>query len=110
MFDSLKYAKILEDAGLPREQAETHIRVLGDVVGEEMVTKNDLSIALEQSFERFFERSKQYTDIKFAEVQNQLLKMDQKIDNLENRLIIKLGGLMTFLFTAFATVTQILPG
>lgn len=46
MFDSLKYAKILEEAGLPREQAETHIRILRDVIGEEMATKQDLHIGL----------------------------------------------------------------
>lgn len=44
MFDSLKYAKILEEAGVNREQAETHIRVLGSIIGDEMVTKKDLAV------------------------------------------------------------------
>jgi len=44
LFDSLKYAKILEEAGIPRNHAETHIRVLGDVIGDEMATKQDLAI------------------------------------------------------------------
>ena len=74
MYNSLKYAKILEDAGLPRNQAETHIQIISEVLEEELVTRQDI-VNLET-------------------------RIDSKLDRMEYRLLVKLGSLMTFLFGA----------
>ena len=43
MFNSLKYAKILESSGITRKQAEAHIQVLSRVMGEDVATKHDFA-------------------------------------------------------------------
>lgn len=42
MFNTLKYAKILEESGLPRNQAEAHMQIITAVVEEDMATKSDI--------------------------------------------------------------------
>ena len=41
-FDTLQYARSLEAAGVPREQAEAHAEALIEVLSAELVTKADL--------------------------------------------------------------------
>jgi hypothetical protein len=42
MFHSLKYAKILEEAGFTRQQAETSVKVLVEIMDDKFATKQDL--------------------------------------------------------------------
>ena len=42
MFNSLKYAKILEEAGLTQKEAETTINVLIEVMENKLATQEDL--------------------------------------------------------------------
>ena len=42
MLNTLKYAKILEESGLTRSQAEAHMQIITAVVEEDMATKNDI--------------------------------------------------------------------
>jgi len=42
MFNTLKYAKILEEVGFSREQAETSIKILVEIMEDKMATKQDL--------------------------------------------------------------------
>jgi hypothetical protein len=42
MFDTLKYVKLLEQAGLSRELAETHVQVLVEVMDNQLATGEDL--------------------------------------------------------------------
>jgi hypothetical protein len=46
-FDSLGYAKRLRDRGLPQDQAEAHAEAARDFIMTELVTKQDLALALE---------------------------------------------------------------
>ena len=46
-FDSLGYAKRLRDRGLPQDQAEAHAEAARDFIMAELVTKQDLALALE---------------------------------------------------------------
>jgi hypothetical protein len=46
-FDSLSYAKHLRDNGVPREQAEAHAEAVKMFIMNELVTKEDLRIAVE---------------------------------------------------------------
>ena len=41
MFNTLKYAKILEDVGFSREQAETSIKILVEIMEDKLATKQD---------------------------------------------------------------------
>lgn len=46
-FDTLGYAKRLRDAGIPQPQAETHAEAAREFIMGELVTKSDLTLALE---------------------------------------------------------------
>lgn len=48
-FDTLKFAKTLEKAGLPAAQAEAIAEAFRDATGEELVTKNYLDARIEAS-------------------------------------------------------------
>ena len=42
MFNTLKYAKMLEEVGFSREQAETSIKILVETMEDKLATKQDL--------------------------------------------------------------------
>ena len=42
MFNTLRYSKKLEDAGLPRAHAEAHVQILAEIVEVDVATKQDL--------------------------------------------------------------------
>jgi len=46
-FDTLGYAKRLRNAGISTEQAEAHAEAAREFIMVELVTKSDLSLALE---------------------------------------------------------------
>jgi len=46
-YDTLGYTKRLEDAGIPRAQAEAHANAAKDFIMAELVTKTDLQAALD---------------------------------------------------------------
>lgn len=48
MFNTLTYAKKLEEAGVPRQQAEAQVQVLADIVESELATKNDIKRDLKE--------------------------------------------------------------
>lgn len=43
MFNTLKYAKMLEEVGFSREQAETSVSILLEVMEEKLATKQDVA-------------------------------------------------------------------
>ncbi len=115
MFNSLKYVKILESSGLPRNQAETHIQILGDLIGEEMATKEDLKteisgLRLEMRSEFKAVRAEMTSEFMAvrAEMASEFKTVRSEMTNLEHRLVIKLGGLMAAFMTVAVTATQIL--
>lgn len=42
MFNTLAYAKMLEEVGFSREQAETSIRILVEIMEDKLATKQDI--------------------------------------------------------------------
>jgi hypothetical protein len=75
MFDSLKYAKQLEAAGITREQAEAHIHIIGEIVEGELATKQDIR------------------------------ELEHKLIELEYRLIIKLSAIVGTMITVAIALT-----
>jgi hypothetical protein len=56
MFNTLKYAKILEEVGFSRDQAETSIKILVEIMEDKLATKQDLQehrAATERDFQEF---------------------------------------------------------
>jgi hypothetical protein len=44
MFNTLKYAKMLQQVGFSKDQAETSVGILVDIMEEKLATKEDLQI------------------------------------------------------------------
>ncbi len=42
MFNTLRYAKMLEETGFSREQAETSIKILVEIMEDKLASKQDL--------------------------------------------------------------------
>lgn len=82
MFDSLKYAKQLEAAGVSREQAEVHIHIISEIVEGELATKQDI--------ERLDH------------------KLETKLLELEYRLVVKLSTIVGAMITLAIAVTAAL--
>jgi hypothetical protein len=97
MFNTLKYAKLLEEAGFSREQAETSIKIPIEIMEEKLATKQDIS---ELKSELATKASKQ--DI--AELKSELATKADKQDiaefkqdllQLKYDLTLKLGAMIS---------------
>ncbi len=72
VFNAFKYVEVLKDAGVPDKQAQAQVRILNEILESNLATKQDVEI----------------------------IKRDLK--ELEQRMIIKLGVLLTIAVTAIA--------
>lgn len=94
MLDTLAYARQLKAAGFSESQAEGIAQVIGSVVTDRLVTKDDLR-ALEQRLEERFERRFQSLEQRIAEVEARTkLALEAGLANLENRLTIRMGVML----------------
>ena len=94
-FDTLKAAQELRKTGFEDRQAEAVVTTISKAMNETVATKADLQLLRSD-----FELLRQYVDSRFDTLEQSLR---QEMAALENRLIIKLGGLMvtmTFLLLA----------
>lgn len=82
MFNALKYTQELEKAGFSRDQSETSIKLLIEIMNENFATKSDFK---ELSF-----------------------KFDSMAKELEYKLTIKLGTLLTIAVGVTAALVRIL--
>lgn len=82
MFDTLKYSKALEAVGVTRDQAEAHIKIIAEIVEDDLATKQDIQ------------------------------RLEDKLLQLEYRLVIKLTAIMvsvvTFAIAITAAITKLL--
>lgn len=88
-FDTLKFANKLKSAGVLPEHAEAEAEALADIFEinlKEIATKKDIKLLEERLCERF----------------------DGKFIQLEQRMTIKLGALMTIAISAVATLVKLL--
>ena len=91
-FDTLKFANTLKDAGVPPAQAVALSEVL-EVNLKELVTKDDLHREIE-SLRR--------------EMMTGFAQVDSRFIQLEQRLIIKLGGLIALSIGIVAALVKLL--
>jgi len=91
-FDTLKYSKRLKDAGVPEKQAEAYAEALAEVLEvnlKELATKEDIALVR--------------SDINALEE-----RLGDKLSVLEQRMTIKLGGLMVVAVGAVAALVKLL--
>ncbi len=84
MNNALKYVKILEGTGITREQAETHIQIISEILEGDLVTKQDIK----------------NLDIKFETIEHKILQS-------EYRMTIKLGSIVTLAIAAATAVIKL---
>lgn len=78
MFNTLKYAKMLEEVGFSREQAETSIKILVEIMEDKLASKQDIK-DLQLSTQQ---------DIKELRLSTQ-----QDIKELELRITVRMGAM-----------------
>jgi hypothetical protein len=93
MFNALKYTQEMERAGFSREQAEVSMKVLIDVMNENFATKSDLK-DLELEMKAGFRETN--------------LRFESAIRELDYKLTIKLGTMLTVAIGATATLVKLL--
>lgn len=96
MFDSLKCAKKLEEAGVPRAQAEAHVLVISEFMETNFATNKDL-LGLRQEVVSMKQELKQ-----------DIALLSQEISHSEHRMIIRLGALMAALISIGTAVIALL--
>ena len=82
MKNSMKYSRMLQDNGVSREQAETHIQILEEIVDMNLATKEDL--------------------------RNEVQNLNSKIDTLEYKLTIKIGFMISAAVAALTAINKLL--
>lgn len=133
MFNSLKYAKKLEEAGVPREQAETHLMILSEVMESNLATKQNLkdlsadlrsevaeqgrSLRAEISLVRQelkAEISSVHQELKAeiselrSEMRTGFQLIDAKFIQLEQRMTIKLGAIVSIALGVMLTISKLI--
>ena len=122
MFNTLKYAKILEEVGFSREQAETSIKILVEIMEDKLASKQDfqdLRLATQQDFQNL----KLATQQDFQDLRNELKQtkndlvhlltenvtdVRHSILQLESKLTIRMGTMLagsTAILTAILKLT-----
>ncbi len=101
VFNALKYVEVLKKAGVPDKQAEAQVRVLNEIMESDLATKRDI-MDIKRDIESLrHDTKKDIADVrKDIEVLKQSTKRDLK--ELEQRMLIKLGGLLAIALTAMA--------
>ena len=89
-FDTLKFVRTLKNAGVPESQAEAFSEAFKDAQGEaELATQHDIS------------------DVR-RDIDDLRRDMDARFIQIEQRLIIKLGGLMALSIGIVAALVKLL--
>jgi len=87
MFNSLKYTKVLEEVGIPRDQAEAHIQIMTEVMESDLATKNDIK------------------DLR-TEMREMKSELKSDLIQLEYRMTIKVGTLLIVGFTTMISLMK----
>ncbi|MBI2605930.1 MAG: hypothetical protein HYW49_07605 [Deltaproteobacteria bacterium] len=101
MFNTLKYAKILEEVGFSREQAETSIKILVDIMEDRLATKDDLQRFMTK--EQFLVFKDEFLEFKIA-TKHEFQEVRQLITQVESKLTIRMG---TMLAASIAVLTAL---
>ena len=104
-FDTLSAAQELRKTGFEEQQAEAVVTTISKAMSETVATKADLQL-VRSDFDLLrseFEILRSEFEILRSEFESLRQHVDSRFDALENRIILKLGGLMvtmTFLLLA----------
>ena len=98
MNNALKYVKILEGTGITREQAEAHVQIISEFLEDELATKQDI-----RNLETKLDGSVARLD---AKIDSAAERLEHKMLQLEYRMTIKLGTIVTIVMASATAVIK----
>lgn len=121
MFNSLRYAQKLEEVGFTREQAETHVLMLTELMQSDLATKQDFKdfqfvtksemneFRAEMRSDVTAFRAEMRSDMNKLRADMALFKQEVRADliQMEQRLTIKLGTIISIAIGVAVTLTKI---
>ena len=127
-FDTLDYAKRLENVGVPSPQAEAHAKALGDALARAVASPGDL-VTLENNLVSKITATETRLDTKITATEASLdtkitatevrldtkitaaeARLDTKIDTVKNELKLELGGKIETLKWMFGVLVALNVG
>ena len=100
MFNSLKCAIQLEEAGFTRKQAETHVQVMTDLMEGNFASKQDMTDIRQEMADMRFS-----TNARFDALEE---RMEHRFKEVEYRLTIKLGSIVSLAIGVAVTLSKLL--
>lgn len=128
VLDTLRYAKTLEGVGVSREQAEVHVQILSEMMDTHLASRQnmkDLQTTTQQEMKELRRELKQdmanlrvefKQDIaelraemqqRFNDVELRFAKMDDRFIQLEQRMTIKLGTIVSIAIGVAVTLAKL---
>ena len=98
MFNTLRYAKMLEEVGFSRDQAETSVKILVEIMEDKLASKQDLQdfrVASKQDLQDLRVASKQDLQDLRIEAQQAKTEVQYSITQLESKLNYSLKEMRT---------------
>ncbi len=87
--DTLSYAKKLQEAGVPSQQAEAHAEALRTVVEQDIATKQDL-----REMEARLEVRLAGMEVRLAGMESRIAGIEGRLSEMETRLLVRLGAIV----------------
>lgn len=128
MINALRYTRKLEEVGFSRDQAETHVQIMTEIVEGDLVTKQDMtilgqglqqdSILLRQEFKQETTSIRQDMTILSQKLEQESLllrrdmvvmgqTLENKIAQAEYRMTIKIGAMLTVAIGILAALQKL---
>ena len=130
-FDALKHVETLKKAGVPDDQATAQVRVLNEIIDSNLATKRDWK-EMEQAtrrdikelehkmketeqatrrdikeLEHKMKETEQATRRDIKELEHKIKELEHKMKEMEQRIIIKLGSLLTTGLVAIVALSKL---
>lgn len=102
-FDTLGYAKRLQEAGVPVGQAEAHATAARDFIMAELVTKADLKATIDAAVARLDGR----IDALAARSDARIDLLESKLDKLALQITVRLGAVIAASVAVLAALAKL---
>ena len=93
MFNTLKYARMLEEVGFSREQAETSTKILVETMEDKLASKQDLQ-----------ELGTRLT----TELRHLESKLEHSVSQVESKLTIRMGTMMAASIAVLTAIQKLI--
>ncbi|HEX4923995.1 MAG TPA: hypothetical protein VFV50_07910 [Bdellovibrionales bacterium] len=107
MFNSLKYAKMLEDVGHSRAQAEAHVQMVTEIMETHLATKDDIH-GVRGDIRELRGKMEHDFSLVYAKFDGLKSDLESRIVQSEYRMTIRLGTIISIALGAAVTLTKLI--